>query len=97
MITLIFRQLLDQVAQLQKQSNKMKIELEERRDESDRFKVDNPPFKIMVDRNLNRDSKGKRNPEKCLFLTLTLQALQNHSSHQQVILNQLRSRLEDHE
>ncbi|XP_062613772.1 golgin subfamily A member 5-like isoform X2 [Saccostrea cucullata] len=55
-------QLLDQVAQLQKQSNKMKIELEERRDESDRFK-----------------------------------ALQNHSSHQQVILNQLRSRLEDHE
>lgn len=56
---LIFRQLLDQVAQLQKQSNKMKIELEERRDESDRFKVDNPPFKIMVDRNLNRDSKEK--------------------------------------
>lgn len=34
-----YRQLLDQVAQLQKQSNKIKIELEERRDESDRFKV----------------------------------------------------------
>ena len=57
-----FRQLLEQVTKIQKQNNKMKIELDERRNEAERFK-----------------------------------ALQNHSSHQQVLLNQLRSRLEEHE
>ena len=57
-----FRQMLEQITKYQKQSNKMKIELDERRNEAERFK-----------------------------------ALQNHSSHQQVLLNQLRSRLEEHE
>ena len=58
----ISRQLLEQVNKIQKQNNKFKIELDERRNEAERFK-----------------------------------ALQNHSSHQQVLLNQLRSRLEEHE
>lgn len=54
--------MLEQINKYQKQNNKMKIELDERRNEAERFK-----------------------------------ALQNHSSHQQVLLNQLRSRLEEHE
>jgi hypothetical protein len=54
--------LMDQVATLQKQNNRFRNELDDRRIDSEKLK-----------------------------------ALQSHSSHQQMLLNQLKNRLEEHE